>query len=623
MIVNISFMNNNLNLFKDNGYLNEKPFINIFGKSIYLWILDNLQISFENIECIYILYPSSFLNYNFEEKVIHYFNEKNIKNINNIPQILFYKVNNRNDKNNYIRESIINLEKYINNIDTIPILNISDNYFFDKNIYNFDFKSNNLFYMNNAIFEDIFYLNSVKLYKNIIDYFNDWNIEITINSIENFIKYYKIEFCKNNLDSEFIHNISSPFHLRIFCNNYPRIHSLTREIKIERRKIVFDFEDTLFTSELIPNHKNINLIKYLKKLGNIIGISTLLEDIPKNISYLNSILEPHGINYDYILFQRNNYDYYIGNKNINDVFNIDKQLGYYNTSIDPRDFNNISDIDNNVILKKSDENLSCQIEYYLNIPNELKDIFPIFIDYDRDNYKWYRMEKIYGIPVSKLFLAKELTVEQFISILDTLKRIHKVSNDTCKKTENFINNMKNMYKNYSQKMIKRYADYDYSKFKDSDKIYNFILHYLKEYENKEMGIYRIIHGDPVFTNIIINRYGKIKMIDMRGKLGNNNTIYGDILYDWAKIYQSLLGYDEFLEEIYLPYEYKNKFICEFERIFIEKFGGKSLFYMKIITASLLFSLIPLHNNEKCLSYYNLIFEIDIIKNENLVKNENK
>lgn len=623
MIVNISFMNNNLNLFKDNGYLNEKPFINIFGKSIYLWILDNLQISFENIECIYILYPSSFLNYNFEEKVIHYFNEKNIKNINNIPQILFYKVNNRNDKNNYIRESIINLEKYIHNIDTIPILNIFDNYFFDKNIYNFDFKSNNLFYMNNAIFEDIFYLNSVKLYKNIIDYFNDWNIEITINSIENFIKYYKIEFCKNNLDSEFIHNISSPFHLRIFCNNYPRIHSLTREIKIERRKIVFDFEDTLFTSELIPNYKNINLIKYLKKLGNIIGISTLLEDIPKNISYLNSILEPHGINYDYILFKRDTFDYYIGNKNINDVFNIDKQLGYYNTSIDPRDFNNISDIDNNVILKKSDENLSCQIEYYLNIPNELKDIFPIFIDYDIDNYKWYRMEKIYGIPVSKLFLAKELTVEQFISILDTLKRIHKVSNDTCKKTENFMNNMKNMYKNYSQKMIKRYADYDYSKFKNSDKIYNFILHYLKEYENKDMGTYRIIHGDPVFTNIIINRYGKIKMIDMRGKLGNNNTIYGDILYDWAKIYQSLLGYDEFLEEIYLPYEYKNKFICEFERIFIEKFGEKTLFYMKIITASLLFSLIPLHNNEKCLSYYNLIFEIDIIKNENLVKNENK
>ena len=45
--------------------------------------------------------------------------------------------------------------------------------------------------------------------------------------------------------------------------------------------------------------------------------------------------------------------------------------------------------------------------------------------------------------------------------------------------------------------------------------------------------------------------------------------------------------------------------------------------MKIITGSLLFSLIPLHNNEKCLYYYNLIFEIDIIKNENLVKNENK
>ena len=33
---------------------------------------------------------------------------------------------------------------------------------------------------------------------------------------------------------------------------------------------------------------------------------------------------------------------------------------------------------------------------------------------------------------------------------------------------------------------------------------------------------------------------------MRGKVGDKLTIYGDWLYDWAKIYQSIIGYDEIL-----------------------------------------------------------------------------
>ena len=31
---------------------------------------------------------------------------------------------------------------------------------------------------------------------------------------------------------------------------------------------------------------------------------------------------------------------------------------------------------------------------------------------------------------------------------------------------------------------------------------------------------------------------------MRGKVGDKLTICGDWLYDWAKIYQSIIGYDE-------------------------------------------------------------------------------
>ena len=117
----------------------------------------------------------------------------------------------------------------------------------------------------------------------------------------------------------------------------------------------------------------------------------------------------------------------------------------------------------------------------------------------------------------------------------------------------------------------------------------------------------MIHGDPVFTNIIINQYGKIKFIDMRGKLGDQLTIYGDWLYDWAKIYQSIIGYDEILLSKFIDTKYKEHIIYIFKNYFINKFSEQDFENMKIITKSLIFTLIPLHNNNKCIKYYNLLF----------------
>ena len=118
----------------------------------------------------------------------------------------------------------------------------------------------------------------------------------------------------------------------------------------------------------------------------------------------------------------------------------------------------------------------------------------------------------------------------------------------------------------------------------------------------------MIHGDSVFTNILINNLGKIKLIDMRGKLENVLSIYGDKLYDWAKMYQSLLGYDEILENKYISEKYKLDMKLYFLNKFLKVFKNPIyIHYLNIITASLLFTLIPLHNNDKCQKYYSLIY----------------
>ena len=54
-----------------------------------------------------------------------------------------------------------------------------------------------------------------------------------------------------------------------------------------------------------------------------------------------------------------------------------------------------------------------------------------------------------------------------------------------------------------------------------------------------------IHGDPTFSNMLIDDAGKVWLIDPRGRFGGVQ-FYGDPAYDWAKLWYSLVGgYDQF------------------------------------------------------------------------------
>ena len=55
-----------------------------------------------------------------------------------------------------------------------------------------------------------------------------------------------------------------------------------------------------------------------------------------------------------------------------------------------------------------------------------------------------------------------------------------------------------------------------------------------------------IHGDPTFSNTIIDQNLKAWLIDPRGYFAKQNDIYGDPDYDFAKVYYSAVGgYDTF------------------------------------------------------------------------------
>ncbi len=168
-------------------------------------------------------------------------------------------------------------------------------------------------------------------------------------------------------------------------------------------------------------------------------------------------------------------------------------------------------------------------------------------------------------------------------LIDVLKKIHS--------SETHIPEDIKIYSNYSEKINSRYlSNIDlYEKIDRSRDFYEEISKRLNLYEIERRGKCGIIHGDPVFTNIFLTERS-LKLIDPRGKNGESLSIYGDINYDFSKIFQSIMGYDHILSGVEINYNYMNRMMDSFSR----NFSKEEFENIKTITASLFFSLIPLH-----------------------------
>jgi len=617
--------------FKENGYKNPKALINIYGNPIISYLLDNLNT--DNIDYIFIPYNKEYKKFRFEDLLtkkypnimFKYFCLEN--NTRGAAETINIGINNLNeerdvpvlclDSDNFYLCDIISQWNGGNCIFSIKDVNENPIYSYVKTNDNnevLDIKEKEKI-SNNACtgaygFSSI---NELKKYtlkiieENIIQKSEFYTSGVIKEMIRNGHTFKN----KTILKSNFI-CLGTPLQMKFFYNNYPQKNSINDKIVIKHKRICFDLDNTLVTYPTIsgdyttvePIEKNIHLLRYLKNFGNTIIIYTArrMKTHDGNIGKINAdigkltfeTLNKFNIPYDEIYFGKPYADFYIDDLALNCFDDLDKELGYYNNKIEPRDFHTIQTGSVDTIIKKGD--LNGEKYYYENIPTSLKDMFPLYIS---GNSTTITIEKINGLTVTELYLSEMLNKNTFIHILNSVSRIQ-----NC---DIIIDDDINLYENYASKLIHRYKNFDYSLFENSKYMYESILVKLQDYEKNNKGIKKIIHGDPVFTNIIINEYGKIKFIDMRGKVGDKLTICGDWLYDWAKIYQSIIGYDEILLSKFIDTNYKENMIDIFKKYFINKYSGEDFENLKIITKSLIFTLIPLHNNKKCIKYYNLLF----------------
>ena len=548
--------------FEKYNYIYPQPLIRIFGTNILNWILNYINIYV--YAKIIIIYNNEYYRCDITHTLESIYK--------NIEFIFIYK---------NLEESIYNIIDNLNIDDEYLLINTK--YFFLKELINLTNNRNTIFLIKENIKKDIE-----------CDSFNILYVKDKVdNIIDNIYNFQKVI-----LNEDVYISLESAFHIRLFCNNFPKIHALNNTLMITKKTFSFDYDD-------IINGYSISIIQYLYKMGNNIIIET--DQPSENKSKIDIFLKEKNIIYHHIIFDKIEYDFHISTKSIKYNYNLEKELGFFYNKVEPRDYNDI--IQTNIkTYRKVSSDLSGEIYYYLNIPDQIKDIFPIMFNYDNNENKFYEMENINGIPVSKLYLSEELTIEQFDNILGTIKRIHSIKSTSI--STHLI------YSNYANKLKNRYNEniFFYNIFENSDILYNNLYKELIKYENNNNGIASMIHGDTVFTNIIINNLGKIKLIDMRGKLGDVLSIYGDQLYDWAKIYQSIIGYDEILENKYVSNKYKSTFIEYFLNEFKKIYSNPIyIYFLNIITASLIFTLIPLHNNDKCIKYYELINNLDLNK----------
>ena len=158
------------------------------------------------------------------------------------------------------------------------------------------------------------------------------------------------------------------------------------------------------------------------------------------------------------------------------------------------------------------------------------------------------MKLIDGEMVFKKTLLQDEKADVLNKIMDSLDKLHAYENIQASKEDiieayftKTIDRIKSV-----QKLIP-FATEEYITINDKKcrNIFFNIERFREKVEELIETEFCIIHGDCTFSNIILDSSDHLILIDPRGYFGFSE-IYGDVNYDWAKLYYSIKGnYDQF------------------------------------------------------------------------------
>lgn len=159
-----------------------------------------------------------------------------------------------------------------------------------------------------------------------------------------------------------------------------------------------------------------------------------------------------------------------------------------------------------------------------------------------------KMEYIGGKNIYECQISYEEKRRILKKLIDALQQLH---NSECVTADTF--SMKEAYFNKTMERLKR-IEYlvPFAREKEiriNGKVCRNVFFYRQELEKRIEEItcekFHFIHGDCTFSNLMLREDGNPVLIDPRGYFGFTE-LYGDVRYDWAKLYYSIVGnYDRF------------------------------------------------------------------------------
>ncbi|GLC87794.1 aminoglycoside phosphotransferase family protein [Lysinibacillus piscis] len=280
------------------------------------------------------------------------------------------------------------------------------------------------------------------------------------------------------------------------------------------------------------------------------------------------------------------------------------------------------------ILQKRSKNTAKFIDeilWYINLPKDLQYAVPRIFNYSIEHTnEFIEMEYYSYRSLSERYVINNLPIEDWRLIFERISNLVEHFNQFQQQTVNIDDIRFNMY---VQKTLNRLTSYDWpevlKKVSTVEKINHIVIMPLEKILNSLENVYSqlyqyvkhklpkqftIMHGDLCFSNILYDIYnGIMRIIDPRGSFGER-SIYGDTVYDLAKLSHSVRGYYDFIirEQFYFQEDGANivfeLFTKEHHKEIVQLFEQQFLqdpyvkLYVDFIESMLFLSMIPLHSD---------------------------
>lgn len=212
-----------------------------------------------------------------------------------------------------------------------------------------------------------------------------------------------------------------------------------------------------------------------------------------------------------------------------------------------RPFNRITIKDNVVVkepLDRQGEKLSVREQAWYQQAEQLKlRVLPRI-----DSFHPLQMEYIQGKNVYECQMDYKEKKQVLKMLAEALHQLHR-----SKEVPADFFSMKEAYFHKTMKRLEKIADLvPFARERQiciNGKMCRNVFYYRRELEKKLEELtcekFCLIHGDCTFSNLMLREDGSPVLIDPRGYFGFTE-LYGDVRYDWAKLYYSIVGnYDRF------------------------------------------------------------------------------